>query len=218
MKERRRFNFSVFDFIYNLYCLIGWMFCCKRKRSSLFKRYKYYEYGENKYMKEFDAAYYAKSIRRLEMLVNTFMDDSERYLVNYQKNNTISLHSDYTATSDSDDEFKKAPKMISKKTKKELHSQRIEEFFSKYLKEKLTEKDYRLLHGVVSKKQMDSKCIHKQLNKFALDKKLETLGFKTFEENKEKDINENAKMKPSLMRSSTRADRDPVQPRISFSE
>ena len=40
--------------------------------------------GLKKYIQEFDAEYYAKSLRELKMLVSSLMDDSERFMSAYQ--------------------------------------------------------------------------------------------------------------------------------------
>lgn len=159
MRDRRRFNFSPIDFIYNYANIFKcFLFCFKKsKKKSIYRRFKFYENGEEAYMKEFDAAYYAKSIRKLQMLVNALMDDRERFLANYQKSYAIPLHSDVSESNEDEEEFMKVPKLTSKRQNTELHNQIVNSFFdNNYLKEKLTDKDFKILNGVYNRGNLRS--------------------------------------------------------------
>jgi len=49
------------------------------------RRLELYNRGEEKFAKEFDAVYYAKSLRNLNTLMVSMLDDSEKFMANYQK-------------------------------------------------------------------------------------------------------------------------------------
>jgi hypothetical protein len=78
-------------------------------------------------MKEFDAIYFAKSIRNLKMIIVSMMDDSERFIASYQKVNALDFDGDMT-DSHSDDVYEDIPKMFDKPTDKEQHTKKISEF------------------------------------------------------------------------------------------
>ena len=64
------------------------------------------------------------------MILASTMDDSEHFLVNYQKSNAIKFDED--SSSDSDDDlrkhFRNIPKVKSKKAKQENHLEKVNEF------------------------------------------------------------------------------------------
>eukprot|EP00343_Euplotes_focardii_P001167 CAMPEP_0205800820 /NCGR_PEP_ID=MMETSP0205-20121125/2604_1 /ASSEMBLY_ACC=CAM_ASM_000278 /TAXON_ID=36767 /ORGANISM="Euplotes focardii, Strain TN1" /LENGTH=202 /DNA_ID=CAMNT_0053064541 /DNA_START=1333 /DNA_END=1938 /DNA_ORIENTATION=+ len=109
-------------------------------------RYKLYQKGEDKFTEEFDAIYYAKSIRNLNTLVSSLLDDSEKFMIRFQKCNTITLKSG--SDNDSNSDGNEAPKLFSKLGAKALHKIKIDEFMRKYKSEKWSEQDYKLLNGV----------------------------------------------------------------------
>ena len=57
-------------------------------------RLKLYHKGEDKFIKEFDAVHFAKSIRNLNTLVEAMLGDNEKFMVKYQKCNVIAPDSD----------------------------------------------------------------------------------------------------------------------------
>ena len=81
------------------------------------------------YIKEFDAVYYARSIRNLKMLVASLMDDSERFLSTYQHFNSISLVSESISSNSSDDPYEKIPKLLASRNKRYKHEQWVDNFF-----------------------------------------------------------------------------------------
>ena len=95
MRRRVKFDWKISDFIFNLFSSLSCLFCWIKKRKSLNvkKRFELYEKGEEKFIKEFDAVQFAKSMRNLNTLVTSMMDDSERVMIKYQKCNVISLSS-----------------------------------------------------------------------------------------------------------------------------
>mmetsp|Transcript_12871 Transcript_12871/g.11403 ORF Transcript_12871/g.11403 Transcript_12871/m.11403 type:complete len:173 (+) Transcript_12871:618-1136(+) len=95
-------------------------------------------------------------MRNLTTLVTSMMDDSERFMIAYQKCNSISLYSD-TSSSNSDENYDGVPKMFHKKTRKAKHIQKVNEFMEEYKKEIWTGKDFRLLNGVCKREKLTNK-------------------------------------------------------------
>jgi hypothetical protein len=87
---------------------------------NLKNRYKLFQKGEEKYLKELDVEYFATTMRKVHMLISSLMDDKQRFLSNYQHLNFINLEDSSGSSSDSDFEgfadkhFKKVPKILSK--------------------------------------------------------------------------------------------------------
>lgn len=154
MAHRRFYNYSMFDFGYNILCCVKCLSPHKEKRFSYFNRYQLYEKGVDKYLKEFDAEYYTKSLRNLKMLVSSLMDDSERFMNLYQHSNTISLLKLESGNDSDDEQEKKIPKLSSKQMKEEKHKESIDGFFDSYLKEKLSAKDFKLLKGAYTQQKL----------------------------------------------------------------
>lgn len=156
MMSRRRYNYTCGDFTYNLLC------CCKclsrdnTKPYSFYNRHKLYEKGIDKFNSEFDAEHFVKSLRNLKILIASLMDDSERFMVTFQQRNALHLiQKDSDSESDEDAMGKKIPKMITNNTVSvENHKDRIKEFCLAYYSEQLTDKDFKLLNGVFSKRTL----------------------------------------------------------------
>ena len=100
------------------------------------------------------------------------MDKSERFLAVYQKTNAICISSDSESNSSGHDLYKDVPKLLSEFYYQQKHRENIDKFFEEYLKEKHTEKDVKLLHGVYSNKEIthaeaqnfhSQKSLHSQL-------------------------------------------------------
>jgi len=93
-------------------------------------RVKLFHKGERKFTKEFDAVHYAKSIRNLNTLVASMLDDNEKFMVKYQKSNLITLEGSNTESSVGSDEDE-IPKLYSKMNRKTKHKIKIDEFMVK---------------------------------------------------------------------------------------
>jgi hypothetical protein len=82
-----------------------------------------FEKAEEKLSKELDIEYFATTMRKVHMLLASTMDDSERFLSNYQQYNSLKLIDDdlKNENSDFDDytdsQFMKVP-IINAKTEK----------------------------------------------------------------------------------------------------
>lgn len=70
-----------------------------------------FEKGSQKFIKEFDAEYYVKSLRKLKTLMDSLMNDEERVISVYQHSNVVAA---YDTNSSSDDGYSKIPKLFSK--------------------------------------------------------------------------------------------------------
>ena len=84
--------------------------------------------GEEMLNKELDIVEFARTQRKLKMLTNSLMDESERFLAPYQKLNAICLLSDSDKNENDDPDYAKIPKLLSNKNLKQLHSLTIERF------------------------------------------------------------------------------------------
>ena len=84
--------------------------------------------GEETFAKEFDVVEFARTQRKLKMLMHLLMDESERFLAPYQKLNAISLLSE----SDNQIEelsYKKIPNLLSNSIQKKKHNEIVDQFF-----------------------------------------------------------------------------------------
>lgn len=107
-------------------------------------------------MKELDIVRYTKTQRQLSVLLNSLMDENERFLTKFHRGNVI-------MKTNSDDKVLDAlPLMISKNRKKvESYSESLKKFFDEYTSEILTKKDFRLLHNVVDATPISEKELEK---------------------------------------------------------
>ena len=87
---------------------------CRKNALNLHTRYLIFKRGESKFAKEFDVVEFAKTQRKLKMLVLSLMDDDKRFLASYQKLNAISLLSNSSSINSNDSEPSKLPNLISK--------------------------------------------------------------------------------------------------------
>ena len=81
----------------------------------------YFKKGEETFSKEFDVVEFARTQRKLKMLMHSLMDESERFLAPYQKLNTISLLSGSDDNKLDDSEYKNIPDMLSDEIVKQNH-------------------------------------------------------------------------------------------------
>ena len=128
MQSRTRFDWKFTDLVYKFLVLLKFGCCFKKHRHpNIHSRYELFKKGEAKFMKEFDAIYFAKSIRNLKMIIVSMMDDSERFIASYQKVNALDFDGNKT-DSHSDDICQDIPKMFGKPIDKEQHTKKISEF------------------------------------------------------------------------------------------
>lgn len=123
MKRRMRYDWKITDFLYTFISPL--CCCCRSRKLGVSTRHKLHKMGEDKFIKEFDAVYYANSMRNLNTLVSSLMDDSERFMITYQKSNCLSLSQE--SGDSSDPGGFELPKIFQKKRKKQ-HIARIDDF------------------------------------------------------------------------------------------
>lgn len=167
MENRRRYNWSYFDLAYNLFwpnvLKSGRWFC--NRPMNLHDRYELFKLGEAKFTEEFDCFHIVHSLRDLGMLVGSLLDDSERYLGIYQQTRCISLRQVKEAKEEEQPQDESSlPKLLDKHGKSEEHEQAVKEFFRKYIKEKFTSRDYKLLRGIFSTVTMKNDEIQNLMN------------------------------------------------------
>ena len=127
MKSRYRYSFSFMDIVYNYLNIFNVLGLCWRSRlKSLNQRHKLYAKGEDKFLEEFDAVSFARTQRKLKMLLNWLMDKSERFLAVYQKTNAIWLSSDSESSSSRHDLYKEVPKLFLNATLLQKHNADID--------------------------------------------------------------------------------------------
>jgi len=78
--------------------------------------------------RDFDAVLFARNMRNLETIVNSLLDDRERYMVASQKSNCIPFNSD-TTSSYSDENYDKVPEVFSENSKKLVHKSKVDKFW-----------------------------------------------------------------------------------------
>lgn len=164
MANRRNYNYSFMDFNYNLLCCWKCSFLNKKGTYGLYNRFVLHEKGLDKYIKEFDAEYYARSLRNLKMLVSSLMDDSERFMSNYQHCNSISLLKSDTEDDSEHEPVKHMPGYLWKSPDEcSQHYNVIDTFLENYFKETHSSKDYKLLKGAFTSKKLKNEEL-KNLN------------------------------------------------------
>ncbi|CAI2377011.1 unnamed protein product [Moneuplotes crassus] len=152
MRSLVRYDYSFMDFLFSILNNIPCLFvcCCRSKnRLHLKKRNSLFNKGGDKFIKEFDAVRYAKSMREVQTLLKSMIDDKERFIIPYQKCNSIAMHSE-SDSDHGDDNYAKVPKMFAKSKIKELHRAEVDEFMEEYSKENWSDRDYRLVNGVIA--------------------------------------------------------------------
>ena len=85
--------------------------------------------GEDKFLKEFDAVEFVRTQRKLKMLMNSLMNEDERFFTPYQKTNALSLLSNSDNSDFDDHDYTKIPKFLSSAKIKQRHSVIIDKFF-----------------------------------------------------------------------------------------
>ena len=126
----------------------------KKRPYGLYNRYKLHEKGLDKYVQEFDAEYYAKSLRHLKVLIATILDDSERFMTVYQHCNALTLVGSDTETDSENEAVKDMPSYLSKTNKSLKHRDNISEFLQGYFKENHTAKDIKMIKGAFTNKNV----------------------------------------------------------------
>ena len=159
IEERRLYNYKASDWCYNLLC------CCKLKRFSrgnysLYNRHKLYKQGVDKFANEIDIVSFTKSLlRQLKTLVSSFTDDNEKYLSTFQHQNCLRLIDWENCKHGESNEFQ-IPNLISRYEVIDSYYKEIRKFFREF-----TTKDYRLLNGVFSNKDLKKDELDQITNK-----------------------------------------------------
>ena len=85
--------------------------------------------GEDKFLKEFDAVEFVRTQRKLKMLMNSLINEDERFFTPYQKTNALSLFSNSDNSDFDDPDYTKIPKFLSSAKIKQKNSVVIDKFF-----------------------------------------------------------------------------------------
>ena len=96
-------------------------------------RYKLFKIGEDKFTKEFDAEYFARTMRKVHMLLTATMDEHERHLTSYQQYNAIRLdnkrlNEESDEDGDPDYEHKIIPKLGKESENEFAHNRKVAKF------------------------------------------------------------------------------------------
>ena len=140
--------------------------CCdaSNRVKTMHQRHRLYLKGKRKFVAEFDAVAFARAQRKLKMLMNWLMDKSDHYLAVFQRSNALCLTSDSSST---DSAYNKVPKLHSVQTDRQTGKNtqlRSTSFFEEYTKQRHTDKDIKLLHGVWSNTEIEHSQIIKEFN------------------------------------------------------
>ena len=73
----------------------------------------YFKKGEENFAKEFDVVEFARTQRKIKMLMNSLMDESERFLAPYQKLNSINFLSESDSNELDELSYSKVPNLLS---------------------------------------------------------------------------------------------------------
>ena len=132
MKSRFRYDYSFLDIAYNFAFPFKWLMGrWKRNIYNIHSRFLLFKNGEKKLLKEFDAVEFARTQRKLKMLMHSLMGENERLLAPYQMLNSISLLSDSSSNHSDDPAYSKIPKLFWDAKAKQKHWEIIEGFFVK---------------------------------------------------------------------------------------
>ncbi|CAI2381127.1 unnamed protein product [Moneuplotes crassus] len=152
MRKKARYQWKFTDFFYDF---ISWVpfcicFCCRKNEGlNIKRRNKLFSKGADKFINEFDAVHFAKSMREVKTLLASIMDEDERFMIPFQKCNSIPMNTDSEESSE-EDAYKEVPKLFARSNETMLHISRVDDFMEQYLKRNWYEKDYRLINGVIS--------------------------------------------------------------------
>ncbi|CAI2384546.1 unnamed protein product [Moneuplotes crassus] len=166
---QRRFNYDwrFTDLFYNACGYFKFMFhCCVNKKNNINvkRRLEYYSKGQDKYAHEFDAVRFCKSMRNLQALVRSLLDDSEKYIIKHQRSNVLTFDESGDDTDIQEDNDKKTPKLFANLVNKMLYRIKINKFINDYMNEEWTEQDYKLVSGVFSKKSLKNNQIETMMD------------------------------------------------------
>lgn len=84
ISSRRMYSYSGRDICYHFWCCWKWKTHKCGNNLTLYERHNLYKQGYTKVISEFDALNYAKSQRKLKILLESLMDRSELFLSEYQ--------------------------------------------------------------------------------------------------------------------------------------
>lgn len=152
MTKRRKINYSWCDIFYNVF------WCCKsaswrkKKPYSLFNRYDLYERGKMRFKEEFDAQYYAQSLRNLKLLMCWLISEDYEQFTVYQRSATLPIIDSDCENQIKEDLTKSMPKLFEGRSKTVAYVQKINEFMNQYSHQSHDSKDDQMLRAIVSKK------------------------------------------------------------------
>ena len=90
--------------------------------------------------------------RKLKTVMRLLMTRQQRVLAAYSRLNKLSVSSDSSSSSITDNMH--MPKMLANSKARQQHSEAIDKFFDEYLKQKHTDADYKFMHAVFSNKDL----------------------------------------------------------------
>ena len=100
----------------------------KERPKHPYKIPSFFKKGIQKFKKEIDIVEFARTQRKLKMLMHSLMNKSERFLAPYQKLNAITILSNSDNCESNDPEYSKIPKLLSNAKSNQLHGLTVERF------------------------------------------------------------------------------------------
>ena len=120
MRFRYSYSFSdlAYNFLFPFKCLSNH---CRRGALNIHDRYVLFQKGQRRLAKELDVVAFARTQRKLKMMMHSLMDTSGQLLAPFQKTNAISLMSDTDSNLTDDQAYSKIPKIFWDNVQKQKH-------------------------------------------------------------------------------------------------
>ena len=93
VKNRKLYSYSFCDLIYNLFWPIKWITFRLKCWNKYKNRHLLLQKGSEKYTQEMDLVSFIKSVRRVEMLINSQLSERQKFFEQFQHSHVISLNS-----------------------------------------------------------------------------------------------------------------------------
>ncbi|CAI2379631.1 unnamed protein product [Moneuplotes crassus] len=157
IKRRVKYNWKIEDLIYNILGVLKFIFYCfikKKATLNVKKRLQFYQQGEQKFIKKFDAVNFVQSLRNLKALTNSLFNEKEIFMVKYQRSNALVANEN---SEKHENKKKGMPKIFTSIVEKALYNMKVKRIMTDYNRDEWQDKDAKLFHGVYSETPLTSK-------------------------------------------------------------
>ena len=156
MKNRWRYNYSFLNLWYNIFWPLKWLSLKWSNRlNSLRNEYQIFSAGQHKLNRDLSVVNFVKMQHKLKTLVRLLLNRQQKLLASYSKLNKIRINSSSDDYSNSNSSINQdMPNMLDSCKAKQNNNENVNKFFDEYMQQKLTLKDYKLIHGVFTNKEL----------------------------------------------------------------